>query len=538
LAAMPKQFVFPSAFAAAAVALAALFEVGVRPPVLFSLLIIVVCLLLVALFLRTPTFPAVSLYVLALYSLPFVNLVDHVVHPPEFFADQQLIWGLASNDYQRDPRIIAATALVGATGAVALSAGMFFAASYWGRVVGIQLNRPSLALPSFVFLAGAAIMLAWMRAPTATIFEVAYTQGVSPLETCGVNFNAPITAAAMFTSAIVIDLLSARGVVFGVKAVIAGIAILLVVFWYQFLHGLREAIAILPAVAILATFEPRFVRALRHPGVWVGVIAVSVVVVLAAQVIGSVRSVVAVGSAAPRVEVCPVTALIDVLSGPSSASPTPPASGATTQPVTATPVETPSPPSSAAGGTPVASPPSPLERVLSSPINLQTGTWSAVLLSPLSVVGDAERGMLAPRMGATYLDYVLSLPPSFIAQALRYERPIEPTHGPAWEMRFGLGGTHLLVVPFVNFRAPGVVLILAMFGALVAATEIAARKRPTWIRLLWLAALLIAVPRWVWYGDLYMIRAAMAFALVWVIIWLLPKTRPTEARLSTPSGQA
>ena len=34
------------------------------------------------------------------------------------------------------------------------------------------------------------------EAPSATIFEVAYTKGVSPLESCGINFNAPIMAAA------------------------------------------------------------------------------------------------------------------------------------------------------------------------------------------------------------------------------------------------------------------------------------------------------------------------------------------------------
>jgi hypothetical protein len=503
--------------------LTALFEFGVRPPVVFSILVFVASLVLVLFYLRTPRFPMLSLYVVGLYSLPFINLIDHAIHPPEYFLSQAFIWGLAANDYQRDPMIVEATALVGAIGAIALAAGMFLAAALLGRAPEAPATRWRLAVPSFLLLALASIVLAWMRAPSATIFEVAYTKGVSPLESCGINFNAPIMAAGIFIGAAVIDLLSARGAALIFKGAIAGVAIVLVVFWYGFLHGLREAIAIIPAIVILATFEPRFTRALRRPAVWAGLIIAGTLVVVAGQVIGSIRADVAAGPSTDRVETCPATAVIGTLNraDPALNLPTP----------VAVVVSDPAVP---IGGTPPPAPqavnssgssPNAFERLLTKGLNLGTGTWSAVLLSPLSVVGDAERGLLSPRMGATYVDYILSLPPSFIAQALQYERPIEPTRGPAWEVRYGIGGTHLLVVPFVNFRAPGVALILALFGNLVVATEVAARRRPTWSRLLWYAAVLIAAPRWIWYGDLYLVRAAMAFAVVLLIVWLLPKAR-------------
>ena len=533
LARTMNKFVLPASLAAITVLLTALFEFGVRPPVVFSIVVSVASLVLVLLYLRTPWFPILPLYVLGLYALPFINLVDHAIHPPEYFLSQAFIWGLAANDYQRDPTIVEATGLVGAIGALALATGMFLAAALLGRTPEVPATRWRLAAPSFVLLAIAAIVLAWMRAPSASIFEVAYTKGVSPLESCGINFNAPIMVAAIFIGAAAIDVLSERGTALIFKGAVAGVAIALVVFWYGFLHGLREAIAIIPAIFILATCEPRFTQALRRPAVWAGVIIAGVLVVLAGQIIGSVRADVAAGPSTARVEICPATALIGALNrvDPALSLPTP---SAVVVSDPAVPVGgTPSPVSQAEN--PTVSSPNAFERLVNKGLNLGTGTWSAVLLSPLSVVGDAERGLLTPRMGATYVDYILSLPPSFIAQALHYERPIEPTHGPAWEVRYGIGGTHLLVVPFVNFRAPGVALILALFGGLIVASEVAARRRPTWGRMLWYAAVLIAAPRWIWYGDLYLVRAAMAFAVILLIVWLLPKARRTTLSPSEKS---
>jgi len=143
--------------------------------------------------------------------------------------------------------------------------------------------------------------------------------------------------------------------------------------------------------------------------------------------------------------------------------------------------------------------------------DLVHGTWSAVLLTPLSVAGDYLGGGLRLKWGEDYLNYLLSLPPGFVADWVGYQRPIDGWHGPAWEMRYGIGGTHAVVVPFMNFRATGVVLIVALWGYIVSVCERrtssgrSVRKVALW------GTLVMVAPHWFWYGDKYFINA--------MIIW-------------------
>lgn len=506
-----RDRIFALAFALTALLLAALYELGARPPVALSLAVGVITVAAVAIRLRTPGFPFLPAYVLVLYSIPFANLVVHAVNPPEYFLTQDLIWSLAANDYQRMPSIIAAVGLVGATGATALAAGMFFIAAIRKAEPARPMEVRPLPLPGVLLLAAAAIGFGWIQAPSTTMFDVAYPGGVSPLQSCGIEFNAAVLMAGLLISAAVINLLADRGPTRTIQAILVAVAIFLVTFWYQFLRGHRETAVIFPALFVLATFEPSLARALRRPRAWMGVIAGVLTLLLLLQVIAAVRSDIGT-TTTPNDEGCPIVNAWAAITGGVQQS---------------SPVRETEEDADARRGR------DPTEVLTGIPgrINVFGGTWSAALLTPLSVVGDAERGLLAPRMGRTYVDYVLSLPPSFVAQAFGYERPIEATHGPAWQMRFGIGGTHLVVVPFMDFRAPGVAVILFLFGALVALTESAARSRPTWGRLLWYAAALIVAPSWVWYGDLYLARAAMAAVAVWALIWALVNVGPWIALL-------
>jgi hypothetical protein len=385
--------------------------------------------------------------------------------------------------------------MVGAVGAAALAAGMFIAAWLLPTAPARPLVRPRLRWLPFIALLVGALAFSWMQAPTATIFDVAYPNGVSPLTLCGINFNAARMVTAVLVVAGAVDVLFEFGRRRVLKLALWVTSVVIVVLWFQFLRGEREAIAIFPAAAALATFDPSFVRALRRPWVWIGLVSVAFVIVTGGQLVGTIRSAIA-PRATSIVETCPLSGLGGGAAGaavaPTDAPQVGPVSGV-------------------------------VEAIANNRASLGTGTWSAVLLSPLSIVGDFERGLLQPRIGGTYVDYVLSLPPGFVTQALHIERPIETTHGPAWEMRFGIGGTHLLVVPFANFLAPGVALVLMLIGVAVAATENRARLRPTRVSIFWYGTMLVAVPRWVWYGDLYLVRAAMAFGLVLLGIWLFQR---------------
>ncbi|MEW6314475.1 MAG: hypothetical protein AB1513_10635 [Pseudomonadota bacterium] len=155
--------------------------------------------------------------------------------------------------------------------------------------------------------------------------------------------------------------------------------------------------------------------------------------------------------------------------------------------------------------------------------SLVYGTWTASLLTVLSVVGDDQRGHLEIKEGQTYIDYILSFPPGILTQALGWERPVEGDHGPAWEMRYGLGGTNVVVVPFVNFHMAGVFLILMLYGFFAAWLERAVWGRSdVWLKLLY-GTFFVFAPFWFWYGELSLVRGLMSWFVACALFFALPK---------------
>ena len=145
---------------------------------------------------------------------------------------------------------------------------------------------------------------------------------------------------------------------------------------------------------------------------------------------------------------------------------------------------------------------------------LFSGTWTGVLLTPLSVVGDLEFGLKDLRLGQTYLDLLLSLPPGPIARLFGYTRPFESTRGLAFEMRYTLGGIHITAMPLLNFSAPGVLVHLALVGFFLGRVERNAQSDLKWPLLLH-SAILLNSWGWFWYGNTYGIRSIMVAYVAW-----------------------
>ena len=141
--------------------------------------------------------------------------------------------------------------------------------------------------------------------------------------------------------------------------------------------------------------------------------------------------------------------------------------------------------------------------------NIITGTWIGVLLTPLSVAGDYINGSLSIKHGQTYLDLLLSIMPGFLADWMGYSRPIDSLRGPAWEMRYGLGGTHAVVVPFMNFSMGGVFIIVALWSFAFAKIERYSIKRLTVSNLALLGIIAMVIPHGLWYGEKYIINASI-----------------------------
>lgn len=448
-----------------AVAGTLLFEIGWSPPVWVSLSLFAAGFAATTFAFQLSRGSLLSRYFVALYALPFVHLMEYVFNDWDYFAGQGLIWGLAPNAYQRDPLTIERMAFIGAIGCLALVTGILVH-SRRGEPSSSYVERRSLNLLGAAVLAVLALIFSWASAPTQTIFEAAYTTGVAPLE--GVNFNASSIVAYVLCSFIFVDAAFETSRSLRLTKRLLGLASLsIILVWFQFLRGDRDSLGLVAAVAALFVVGPHAARLRQRKVKLVLAGSAFAFVAVAAQVVGAVRL---------DVENRMVSRTLDV-----------------------------------------------------AEIDLLHGTWSAVLLTPLSVVGDFERGLMDLRSGETYWQYVVSLPPGFVTQALGYERPIESTSGPAWDMRFGLGGTHLLVVPFMNFHAVGVLGIVFASGWLVGWID----RRSTRFSFPSLALymlLFIAGPGWVWYGEMLLLRGFMAYLACLALYRLMLNKAPARTQ--------
>jgi hypothetical protein len=148
--------------------------------------------------------------------------------------------------------------------------------------------------------------------------------------------------------------------------------------------------------------------------------------------------------------------------------------------------------------------------------NIYNGTWTAALLTPLSIIGDMIYGDKSLRWGTTYLDYFLSLPPGPVAELLGYTRPFDVGKGLTSDIRFTLGGYHPVVPALLNFSSFGVLIVLTIWGYLFGRSERVAQTGDKW-HLLFGACLLITSYGWAWYGTMWIVRGMMgAYAAWWM----------------------
>ena len=450
------------------IALCALFELHVRVPITVACLVFAVAVWIGLAHVRLSRFSFLTRYVLFLYSLPFIHSLEYVVNDISTFVNRTGIWGMTPNEYQLDLNIIERMTLAGAIGAIALVAGFCFAATYDRTpTVHHESGRP-LRLQSVLFVAAMALAFSWANAPTQTIFQTAYTEATNPLQ--GTNFNAAYLLSYVFAAAQTIDALrDRRPHVRRYKIAFAIIVVGVIVIWFQFLRGDRECMGLVVAVGILSFSNSQRLRVSlarqRRRLLLIG--AVIFGLVLIAQLVGTIR----VGVVGKDVTTA----------------------------------------------------------VRGGEISLIHGTWSGILLTDLSAIGDFERERMSMRWGRTYIDYMLSLPPGVVAAALSYQRPLESTRGPAWAMRYAQGGIHMMVVPFMNFRTPGVLAILLLCGLLIGRIELLTSGTPGVRSLLLYATFFIIGPLWIWYGDMLFVRGVMSYYLVWWTYRLLPKVRPGAA---------
>jgi len=422
------------------------------------------------------------------YALPFIHVLPYIWF--DFDAESPLIlWGLAVNPYMTEKAIIELMSMMGAVGAAGFAAG---ASLLQGKLsIGLSSEvifryRPcgkTLSMPVFLAWVVIAIILTWISAPADTVFTAVYTES----EAITANWN--FSSAWMFSYAFLVfaladSMFESSPRIGKLKRRIVLYAILLIVIWFQLLRGDRESLPFVLAAllmyyvwgkGLLGSAKDRV--KLNLPMMFLFVF----VVFVAAYLVAALRySLTGVSS---------ISDLINVISDLGGAG--------------AFQFDT-----------------------------FITGTWSAVLLTPLSVAGDHINGSLPLKYGQTYLDLLGSIVPGFVADWIGYARPIDSMKGPAWEMTYGQGGTHAVVVPFVDFRIVGVFMIVGLWSFAFAKIERFAVKHLTVSNLALLGVIAMAIPHWLWYGE----KNIMNALIIWLMLSVFYRVRLANSAVQSPGG--
>lgn len=428
------------------------------------------------------------------YALPFIHVFPYIWF--NFDAESPtILWGSVVNPYMTNKSIIELMSMIGAVGAAGFAAGASLLQGRLsmgvpeGRVVRRRSSGKTLSLPAFVTWIVIGILLTWISAPADTVFTAAYT------ESKAIDGNWNFASAWMFSYAFMVFALadsmfepSIR--VRKVKLQIFVYAVLLIVIWFQLLRGNRESLPFVLAALLMYYVWGRGLAGAVNGRDFVGKVKARVklnwpmmsmlvfVVLVAAYFVGALRhSLTGVSS---------ISGLLDILS----------------------------------------------YQMESGGIRIDyfiTGTWSAALLTPLSVAGDYINDSLALKYGQTYLDLLASTVPGFVADWIGYTRPIDALQGPAWDMRYGIGGTHAVVVPFINFRMAGVFIIVALWSFAFAKIERHAVKRLTVSNLALLGIIAMASPHWLWYGE----KSVMSALIIWLVLSVLYRARLNDGAVQS-----
>jgi len=409
--------------------------------------------------------------------LPFMHIIPYIWF--DFNADPpSILWGLAVNPYMTDKPIIELMSMIGAVGAAGFVAG---ASLLQGKLPMGSADKENdcrrkagktLSMPIFWMWVAIAIILTWISAPADTVFAARYTQSAA------INVNWNFSSAWMLSYAFLAFTLAdamfeAVPRIGKLKRMIVLCSILLIVIWFQLLRGDRESLPFVLAAVLMYFMWGKGLLGAAKASMkinWPMMLLLVFVAFVAAYFVGVVR---------------------DSLTGVSSIA--------------------------------------DLQNVLSDLRetgairfdNIMAGTWSAVLLTPLSVAGDYINGSLSLKYGQTYLDLLGSIVPGFLADWIGFARPIDGLRGPAWEMTYGIGGTHAVVVPFMNFSMAGVFLIVALWSFACAKTERHSIKRLTVSNLALLGIIAMAAPHWMWYGE----KNIMNALIMWLILSILYKVQ-------------
>lgn len=431
-------------------------------PIWFSIIILVgVTLYLRRLYVKKRV-GVLVLLIWLVYSLPYIHVPPYLFY--NFNSQPLILWGLAVRDYMLDEQIIKLMAMIGAVGALGIAFGASLSHPLVQKDTGVLVGGEkkvfsTLSVPIWLMWVIIGLGLTALSSPEDTVFTSAYTQGKSVLD--GANFSSAWMVSYVILSYAFCDsLLEIKRRNKQLKIKLIAVTVLIVLLYFQLMRGDRAAVPWVFGLALVYYYWTAGITQKAEFNIpWSKIALVAFLLLAVSQIVGVMRSGL-VGATLADV--------INLLG----------------------------------------------ELYDSDSIGLANalhGTWSAVLLTPLSVAGDYVHEIMEFKWGLDYLNLILSIIPGFIADAIGYIRPIDAYHGPAWEMTYGIGGTHAVVLPFRNFGMVGVFLIPATWMYLVVRLEKYVLRNISVPKLALLTTIAASSAHWLWYGEKYGMNA--------IIIW-------------------
>jgi len=408
------------------------------------------------------------------------------------FIEPCLMWGLAANKYQVNLAVVNMMSLIGSVGALGLVCGSVMSNSKYKRFFldtsKIKYNDSNTLglLPFFIWIF-VAFMCAYLTAPGGSILSIGYVEMNKSLSNT-INFSSLIFVSfILFIFAFCDYIIEKNTQKKIIKGILLLISIFIVVIFLQLIKGDRESITFFVSIVILYFITNNKNRKINFRLFFKSIIIILLILFVSAF-IGRFRG----GEISNSDNIIVKANETIKYSGQGDSF---------------------------------------YDFFIS---NISSGTWSGSLLSLISVAGDSINGQTKKYIwtsygstfqekpfefyfGKTYLDYLLSLPPGFVADWVGYQRPIDGYSGPAWEMRYGLGGVHGFVVPFINFSLYGVFIFSFLMSYFVNRTYDTAYNIPNVKNLAFIGVIICIAPHWMWYGDKYAINAII---ISYISLWL------------------
>jgi hypothetical protein len=411
-----------------------------------------------------------SLLFYLIYSLPFIHLLEYFW--TDLVNDTPIVmWGLLTRESMLDYRVVSLTGMIGCSGAMGISIGFSIkrlilkTKSY--DLINPIYNYKSINPLVWVLMLIVALVLSNLTAPESNIFKAGYGESTSALDTA--NFSSSwMISYSLLTFLFVDSIMENNFLLKKIKWFLIFTSIIYILIFNQLLRGDRDALPwVISLLMIYFYWNKKIIvrEELKNTLPPFKLVFSFFLIFIASMLLGMFRNSVA--------DINSLNEIIAILITNSSL-------------------------------------------ILS---NIFHGTWSAVLLTPLSLANDYIYNSLEYNFGQDYIDLFLSSPPGFIADMFGYSRPWDINPDPAMKLVSSDtptgGGMHLSAMAFWNFSMTGVILIGFIWGYLIKTIESFSFSRSPFLGITLVGVITLAIPHALWYGEKNLLNAF----IIWIVFY-------------------